>query len=284
MKERCILNTEYKVGNAKIESQKNKIKYVKPKQSADTIFNFMTEFEHLQKALENRMLSPRYCTENIRYLKINRIEAIAIPMKCFCDINLHKLEEHISWYGGYAIGFSKEYGRENGIQPITYINEKSMLAADFRNAFNAALQDSSEDKNINKMKNYLLEQLMYVKPIEGKTFNHSMQKQKKKCLTDEQEWRFIPSMEMLASYNMKQVIIDKNELDKSVLLLESNALDGKKECSLLFEYDDIKYMMVMSEQDSMQLCKVISKLDTDEEEKRQLYSKIIVWDTWKGDL
>lgn len=263
-----------------------KTEFVKPKQSADTIFNFMTDFIYLQKALENKMLSPRYCKENIRYLKINGLKEIAFPMKCFCDINIHRLAEHISWYGGYALGFSKSYGREKGIQPITYVNDNSMLAKDFRVAFNAALKDDGMErkKNIEKMKNFLLHQLMYVKPVEGLTYNHSKEKNMKKCLTDEQEWRFVPSVDMLNRINMKQAIVDESELDKSVLILESNALDGVEECSLLFDYADIKYIMIMDEQELSQLYNVIEKLNINDEEKNNLCSKIIVWNSWKGDL
>lgn len=264
---------------------KKRIEYSKPKQSADTIFNFMSEFFHLQKTLENKMLSPRYCKEDIRYLKIPGLKEIAFPMKCFCDINIHKLDEHISWYGGYAIGFSKEFGRKKGIQPISYINENSMLAKDYREAFKAALKETDlKSKNIENMKNYLLHQLMYVKPIEGKTFNHTQNKYIKKCLTDEQEWRFVPSVEMLEKLEMKQAIVDISELDKSILTLESNALDGIEECSISFEYGDIKYIMVLDEQELPPLYKVIESLPLHEDDKKELYTKIIVWNLWKGDL
>ena len=36
-------------------------------------------------------------------------------MKCFCDINMHKLDEHLSWYGYYGIGLTKE-------TPLLYTN------------------------------------------------------------------------------------------------------------------------------------------------------------------
>ena len=56
------------------------------------------------------MLSPRYCEEDIRYLKISNLKRMAYPMKCFCDINIHKLTEHLDWYGYYGLAFSKEWG------------------------------------------------------------------------------------------------------------------------------------------------------------------------------
>ena len=64
------------------------------------------------------MISPRYCVEDISYLKIPKLKRIAFPMKCFCDINMHRLDVHLGWYGYYGLAFSKEWGMSRGIQPI----------------------------------------------------------------------------------------------------------------------------------------------------------------------
>ena len=257
----------------------------KPRQSADAIFNFMTELWHLEKVLKSKMLSPRYCKENIEYLGIDGLSEIAFLMKCFCDINLHKLHEHIEWYGGYAIGLSKRFGCEHGIQPITYLNAGSQLTNDFGIAFREALRSEEDCSDyVNNMKNYLIHQLMYVKPVEGKTYNHSKGEYLHKCLTDEQEWRFVPSFSMLESIHMKQAIIDKKEFDKSVLVLESNSLDGRKECSLEFEYEDIKYILISNESELEKMYETIGHLEISEHDKMCLCTKIIVWNSWEGDL
>lgn len=65
---------------------------------ADTLFTFMKEPEHLHTILMKAMISPRYCTEDISYLQIDGISRVSIPMKCFCDINLHRLGKHLACY------------------------------------------------------------------------------------------------------------------------------------------------------------------------------------------
>ena len=62
--------------------------HIPSKVQADTLFNFMQELKFLITTVKNKMLSPRYCEEDIRYLNIKGLERLAIPMKCFCDINL----------------------------------------------------------------------------------------------------------------------------------------------------------------------------------------------------
>lgn len=98
----------------KVQPRKsNEKKHIPSKVQADTLFTFTTQLEYLIKTIENRMVSPRYCEEDLHYLKIRGLKKIAYPMKCFCDINMHKLEDHLSWYGYYGLAFSKEWGMRN---------------------------------------------------------------------------------------------------------------------------------------------------------------------------
>ena len=65
---------------------------------ADTLFTFTSHVDYLITTIRNSMISPRYCAEDLGYLKISGIKKMAFPMNCFCDINMHKLEDHLSWY------------------------------------------------------------------------------------------------------------------------------------------------------------------------------------------
>lgn len=112
-------------------------------------------------------------------------------MVCFCDINFHKLHDHIQFYGGYGIAFSKDWGLKRGIQPIQYINPKSSLRCDFGQAFNLALEDKHEDV----LSDYILTHMNYIKPIEGTMIRN--EKQILKNFTDECEWRFVPDVSVI---------------------------------------------------------------------------------------
>ena len=71
----------------------DKVKYkgedhIPSKIQADTLFTFTTKLKYLVSDLKNSCLYPRYCIEDLKYLDISNLQRIAIPMKCFCDINL----------------------------------------------------------------------------------------------------------------------------------------------------------------------------------------------------
>lgn len=268
----------------KVSTTKEKKKNHTPSTiQADTLFTFTTQLEYMTPIIKNRLISPRYCDEDIKYLKIPKLKKIAYPMKCFCDINMHRLDEHLKWYGYYGLAFSKEWGMQNGIQPIQYINPDSALCKDFSIAFSSALQvDPLKEKpSQTKMKNFLLHEMMYYKPYEGKMKNRNTGIIQNKCFTDECEWRFVPDVTVAG---FEQAYYDDTIINAGVLNDISNSMAEIREIGLNFEYSDIKYIIVKTNSDFDSLTKGITMLELDEINKYQLISKIIVWDHSKGDF
>lgn len=278
------MNVEEKSLNlGKVETKTKKYNHTPSKIQADTLFTFTTHLEHLISVIELSMISPRYCEEDIRYLKIRKLKKIAFPMKCFCDINLHRLGEHLSWYGYYGLAFSKEWGMNNGIQPVQYINTQSALCKDFSEVFSKALKlDTKNESEVqHSMKNFLLHEMMYYKPYEGKIKNRNTNSARKKCFTDECEWRFIPDVTVSG---FQQAYYDENILNAGTLNSLSNAMIGIKDISLQFKYSDIKYIIVKNYDDFKELVSRIELLKIEKMEKYELVSKIIVWDISKEDF
>lgn len=260
------------------EYEKKDIPYVAPSQTADTLFNFVKERKFLEDAIRSKKLSARYCKENIEYLHLG-IKEIAFPMKCFCDINMHKLEEHLSWYGYYGIAFSKKWGMEQGIQPLQYINPESELCKEYGLAFKDALRNN--DKEYQKLRDYIALQLMYLKPYSGPFKNRITGRPQNKCFTDECEWRFVADVTAL---EMEEIITDPIKMAEGVLLLMSNSLNGREEASLSFEYKDIKYIILEDISDYNAFLEFIENLDIENEYKNLLISKLLVWSEAKGDF
>lgn len=260
------------------EYEKKDIPYVAPSQTADTLFNFVKERKFLEDAIRSKKLSARYCKENIEYLHLG-IKEIAFPMKCFCDINMHKLEEHLSWYGYYGIAFSKKWGMELGIQPLQYINPESELCKEYGLAFKDALRNN--DKEYQKLRDYIALQLMYLKPYSGPFKNRITGRPQNKCFTDECEWRFVADVTAL---EMEEIITDPIKMAEGVLLLMSNSLNGREEASLSFEYKDIKYIILEDISDYNAFLEFIENLDIENEYKKLLISKLLVWSEAKGDF
>ena len=270
------------VGKASAKSEKTS-KHIPSKIQADTLFTFTTELDHIVAYIKNKIVPPRYCEEDIRYLKIPHLKKIAYPMKCFCDINLHRIEEHLQWYGYYGLAFTKYWGMQRQIQPIQYINPNSELRKDFTTAFSAALKSDvrKESKIQLKMKSFLLHEMMYYKPYEGKMKNRNTGKIEKKCFTDECEWRFIPDV---TRAGFEQVYFDENILNAGGLNDLSNAMSGLQEISLNFDYADLKYIIVKTLSDFDILAEQIMTWGLDKSGEYQLLSKVIIWDNSKGDF
>lgn len=264
----------FSLNNPKIRVAKQK-NHTPSTIQADTLFTFTPKLEFLIPYIKTRMISPRYCVEDISYLKIRNLKKIAFPMKCFCDINMHRLDVHLGWYGHYGLAFSKEWGMSKGIQPIQYINQNSDLRKDFSKAFSAALSAPVARKGSaqEKMKSFLLHELMYYKPYDGKMENRNTGKIEVKCFTDECEWRFIPDVTVAG---FEQAFHEKRILNAGVLEEINNSMTGIPEISLQFDYDDLKYIIVKTRNDFEKLVQEIS--DFDDAIQHELISKIIVWD------
>lgn len=263
----------------------NKIKtiHVPSKIYPDTLFTFCSKLEYLESPIRSKMISPWYCEEDISYLEIPNIKKIKFPMKCFCDINMHQIEEHLSWYGYYGLALTKEWGIRNKIQPIQYINPNSYLKDDYKVAFSKALEINRKNQTENEilMKNYLLHQLMYVKPISGHMRNRITNEITKKCFTDECEWRYVPNV---SSIGYRQIYYDEKIINAGGLDKISLSLLGNSKVALKFDYNDLKYIIINTKEDFKELTDIINSLKIDIEEKEILFSKIIIWELSGGDF
>jgi len=261
----------------------NKTKnYAPSKIQANTLFTFMPELVFLLKIIKNKKIAPRYCEENIKYLKIKNIDTVSFPMKCFCDINLHKINNHLEWFGYYGIGLTKEWGIENKLQPLIYINSNNDLRKDFTTVFNRALStiDEKTSKNEELFGNYILHQLMYYKPCYGKFRNRVTNTEKRKCFTDENEWRYVPNISNIE--DVEQIYINK---DHKPLIDLSNAIESDDTICLKFDVNDVKYIIVKTKEDYEIIINTINQIDDyDQISKLKLISKVLVWDLCGGDF
>lgn len=250
---------------------------------ADTLFTFMPQPEYLHTILQKAMISPRYCTEDIAYLQIEGISRVSIPMKCFCDINLHRLGKHLACYGYYGIAFTKEWGMHKHIQPVQYINPASDLCADYSASFNHALQAAGESHSEieKRLKGLMLHQLMYLKPYSGKFENRVKCELEDRCFADECEWRYIPNLE---SSDFQPLYFDEQLIKIKAPDEMSKAMAREPSLALNFEYGEVKHVIVRSRDDFHALTDVISALQINSSIKYDLISKVIVWDEAKGDF
>lgn len=287
-------------------------------QSANTLFHFMKQREFLIKALENQALVPRYCMEDVDYMKLenasgNRIGEIAVLQKCFCDIPFHKMKEkfeitvakgstisneekqkiedndyntHPGCYGEYAIAFSKGWSVKQGLQPVMYVNEESEFLNEYRKLFSHVItSEDAEDIIVDD----ILGRIAYLKPLQGTMDRNIDGKTIKleKNFHDEKEWRFIPRDLNLKDTKLEKVIAKKMIKDSLNAINTNLEMSTYESIWLKFSYDDIKYIIVPNQIERVEVIKYINGLPsdklTDEIQKGILISKILVLDDIRRD-
>lgn len=248
-----------------------------PKQSANTLFNFMPQIRFLKKILTNQAIIPRYVNEDIHYLGLTA-DDLAIPMTCFCDINMQRIEWHTKKYGKYGIAFHKDWSIRKGIQPIHYINPDSFLLREYRETFISAEKYNGNDEEVGKLQDYLLCHLAFMKPLYSELTSPSFQN-----FHDEREWRYVPNMSDISS-ELPQILWGKRNSDKAREDF-NKGLEMCKESWLNFGCEDIRYILLPNERALKSIVKHIRLLkNVSEDDKFLLCSKLICLKSLEEDI
>ncbi|PGU27370.1 hypothetical protein COD66_26860 [Bacillus cereus] len=254
----------------------------KYKQSANVLFNFMKQLEYLKVNLKNKAFLPRYYEEKVSSYNIG-IDKIAFPMTCFCDIHLQRIEPHVDFYGTFGIGLEKKWGIAAGVQPIQYANINAPLVLSFSELFLKAFEELDEiHPDIESYQNYLLTHLLYLKPLDGDMLRYG--EYELRNFHDEKEWRFVPS---IGPQDDLDLLIPQTLLSSKAYEAYSSGISKRDELWLKYEYKDVRYLIVETNNDRTELIRFISEElndDVDTFEKSMLISKIIVWEEMKEDL
>ena len=274
--------------------------------TANALFNFMREYSFLEKILLNMSISPRYYPEDISYLKLKYnskdLTEWYIPMTCFCDIPLHQISYHAEGnpsspkdkgYGKFSIAFHKSFGIKKGIQPIHYLNEKSINVEELTNTMNLLLNPDIDGINRDSETNYILtnfifEYIRIIKPYYGEMKRRDKDNNiqvVKKNFQDEHEWRYIPK---LKPNELPLMLIDDEDiLVEEVKNIYTNSVPLTTKGVLNFDVEDVRYIFVDTVQNRDKLIKFIKKKRKGKrlssQDKDILISKIMVYDELKED-
>ena len=207
--------------------------------TSNCVFHFTPTRESLEGILvENFKIS--YCVESIHLdpSKTKKPAKFGVPMVSFCDIPLSQVKEHISKYGAYALGLSKDWAKAQGLCPVQYVASGSFYAKSLR-------RNIVGDDGPNSIMNYLdsveIDLGRYCKMYEGplvrpkKTYNSYR-------FYDEREWRYVPER----SDDFPAVIaVDQYRTKEQKD--EANSAFG--DLRLKFGPEDIRYIIVDGEDD-----------------------------------
>lgn len=215
--------------------------------SPSTLFHF-TSKEGLFGLLEDNF-KLKYCLEEISH-DIKPVK-IAIPMVSFCDIKISDISEHISKYGQYGIGLSKDWAIRNGLNPVVYMNSSS----NFCKTIIETIRSINVNENVPKMERFRLSNLLrYTKIYEGKLTRQGKTIPNYR-FADEREWRYVP--EMIEKAKFLHWLLDEqyNTIDKK---LEHN--ERLKDERLYFNPSDIMYLIVKEETEIDEIIQYIRKV------------------------
>lgn len=308
---------------------KYKLTYDDYAQSANTLFHFMKKVEYLEEILEKKAIVPRYCKEDLEYLNIEDgknsfIEAFVLQ-KCFCDIPFHKLTEsfqlqatgdnylnlseseksrvqnkytHPDFYGEYAIAFSKRWGEKNNLQPIHYLNEHSQYTKNLSNLINQILSlDDVPDAYVDDV----LNRLSFVKPLRGimkRKFKRDdgidVEIDFQKNFHDEQEWRYVPSIDVASVLQKDTVIANPYLLKMNGKGVDISTGLSEEKYDLLwlkYSYEDVRYIIVPDGNARIDIINTIMSISDDKFsnqsdvaiQKYILISKILVLEEIRKD-
>jgi hypothetical protein len=224
--------------------------------SSDSLFHFIKRREWLLSILKKKSFQARYVYEDIPEIKYK----VGIPMKCFCDIPLGMIKKHLSNYGKFGIGITKEYAKKNTFSPVIYIHENS-------DTLKRYLKSMKKTDIFNDPHSLL----PYFK-IDERKRNTSPGRFRRDRFYDEREWRYIPYSPIFIDFTG----FDEEEIRKTRLDYENKNIDNDKlKYVLPFEYADITYIFVQQQEDVDKVIEEIRSTKIEQLQQDRLIAKII---------
>ncbi|WP_243375167.1 abortive infection system antitoxin AbiGi family protein [Geotalea sp. SG265] len=199
--------------------------------SANTLIHFTNSKEILKRILEENF-RVSYCKETV-LLKDPEETIYHAPMVSFCDIPLSEIKDHISKYGNYGLGLTKDWGITKGLNPVLYVAKNSMLAGSYEDAFNHYIGDA-ELHELSAEQKSLIDALRYIKNYEG-DLTRKGKTELNYRFSDEREWRFVPPLSAPCPMivDAEGYLVHKKECDAYL-----------EEIRLEFAPNDIKYIII----------------------------------------
>lgn len=232
--------------------------------SSNTLIHFTNDKEKLKSIfLENFRVG--FCKENPTVGGFGT--SCYVPMVSFCDIPLSQIKEHISKYGEYGIGLTREWGIRNKLNPVLYLEPKSLLSESYRAAANYFLRRASQEKDLAATSDEyfravvaLGEILSYTKNYQGELLRGDGTRVANYRFSDEREWRYVlPSQGGVTPIMSEETFASDAGKQRARGLIDRARLE--------FEPNDIRYVII---KDDSEIHEFISHLRA---AKRQKYSE-----------
>lgn len=240
---------------------------------SQTLFHFTKSVEILKSIFINGFW-PKYCLEDLSWYFKQGEGYIAFPTVCFCDIPLSRIKEHVSFYGEFGIGMTKEWALSNGLNPVSYLTTSS----NYGNAINNLFHNHTGQDTFYSLSGLDMNMILSnIKPLEGNMIIAG--KIVKKEFYQENEWRYSPRNKNIDSW------LQNDQFNDLTLLSEKNE-KTKNFCSLKISPSDVKYIFVKKDSDIPEIINFIqSELDHySNSDIKILMSRVISLESISSDI
>ena len=206
--------------------------------SANTLFHFTRDLDTLLSILKSKFY-PRLCLEQRIMSQLDL--RLAVPMVCFCDIPLSQISEHTQKYGEYAIGIKKDWAISQGVSPILYVHDNSLILNTILSEIKVISKEvlDNPDGNASLRMNRYVDMVCMMKPYEGQDERVG----KTVRYYDEREWRYVPPRESGDQYIYLTEPVFKEEGTQERINKEN------EKYGVEFNPDVINYLIVANEKD-----------------------------------
>ncbi|MFO4688872.1 abortive infection system antitoxin AbiGi family protein [Vibrio cholerae] len=197
----------------------------------------------------------KYCKESIS-TPIDKLVFFA-PMVSFCDIPMSQVKEHISKYGNYGIGLTKEWAERKGLNPVLYLERQSTVSKSMYLLLESILSEAGEPDVWEQNETYAADLVRFMKNYQDDLVRKNHPLIENYRFSDEREWRYCPPRE-----NCTDMILAERYME----LFSAEANEKLQPFNLEFEAKDIKYIVLEKESE------IIPFIDFMRREKGEDYS------------
>ena len=162
----------------------------------NTYLYHCTKFDSLCKIMESKCFLLSYCLEELSIYSEAKCN-MAYAVTCFADLSKSDLEIHMKNFKSDSyIRLDKKWAINQGVSPVIYYADNSLLASILRNIIDYAILTKSDKQDESDIKFVNSVQLLmgYLKQYNGRYFVKSKNELSNKTVQfyNEREWRYLP--------------------------------------------------------------------------------------------
>jgi len=208
--------------------------------SSNSIIHFTKSIVTLKGILKNNF-KLSFCEETVKIQ--DRTVQIMVPMICFCDIPLSEVKAHISKYGRYGIGLTKEWAQKKGLNPVLYVEQDSNLSKSLNSSYaDFILHKKIDFSTWRESEKNVLDIFRYMKNYQGGLSKKGKTEESYR-FSDEREWRYVPDIMSGSPIAVPSKYYKRKSNAEEVKALKKQV----EELRLEFTPNDIKYLIIKND-------------------------------------